>query len=77
MRALKPGKGDRASQVLPAGCSRCNGAPFVVHDRGAARCTCPRGRALHQMDQGRVERPQGEVRQPRPVAYRSPLPETQ
>ena len=70
-------KGDGASQVLPAGCDKCRGAPFVVNERGAGRCACPRGQALRQMDQRRGERPQGAPRQPRPVVYRSPLPETQ
>lgn len=74
---MESGKGDRASQVLPAGCDTCCGAPFVVYDRGAGRCGCPRGQALRQMDQRRGERPQGARRALRPVVYRSPLPETQ
>ena len=74
---VHPGKGDHAAQVLPAGCGECHSAPFVVHERGATRCGCLRGQALRQMDQRRVGRPEGERRQPRPVVYRSPLPETQ
>jgi hypothetical protein len=35
--------------VLPAGCANCNGQPFV----NGARCTCPRGRALKLLDEGR------------------------
>jgi hypothetical protein len=74
---MESGKGERTAQGLPAGCSRCNGAPFVIHDRGAGRCACPRGQALRQMDQHRGKRPQGELPAPRPVVYRSPLPDTQ
>jgi hypothetical protein len=72
-----PGKGDRASQVLPAGCDICRGEPFMVDERGATRCTCPRGQALRQMERGRAAVPQGSPATPRPVVYRSPLPETQ
>lgn len=59
MRALKPGKGDPASQVLPAGCGECRGEPWVIGDRGATRCACPRGQALKTMDQGR--QPSAEI----------------
>jgi hypothetical protein len=38
-----------ASQVLPAGCDVCQGEPWVVNDRGAARCVCARGQALREM----------------------------
>ena len=46
-------KGDGASQVLPAGCDKCRGAPFVVNEHGAGRCTCDRGIALRRLDQRR------------------------
>ena len=39
---------------LPKGCDRCRSAPFVVNGRGGAeRCTCARGRQLHELDQER------------------------
>ena len=39
---------------LPRGCDRCHSAPFVVNGRGGAeRCTCARGRQLHELDQER------------------------
>ena len=74
---MESGKGERTSPALPAGCDTCRGAPFVVHDRGATRCACPRGQALRQIDQLREVGPQGEPPAPRPVVYRSPLPDTQ
>ncbi len=66
--------------ALPDGCELCGGGPLVVREypggyTGGARCTCPRGQALLQLDQCRVERPQRE--QLRPVIRRSPLPDTQ
>ena len=70
-------KGDHASQVLPAGCDVCGGAPFVVGPDGAKRCACQRGKALREMDRLRASAPRGSPAIPRPVVYRSPLPETQ
>ena len=75
---MESGKGERTSPALPAGCDTCRGAPFVVGVHGAARCACERGQALRLLDQRRGGRPQGELRQrqqPRPVVYRSPLPD--
>ena len=75
---MESGKGERTSPALPAGCDTCRGAPFVMHERGAGRCTCLRGEALRQFDQHRLQQPQRELRQrqqPRPVVYRSPLPD--
>ena len=75
---MASGKGERTSQVLPAGCDTCRGAPFVVGVHGAGRCACLRGQALRQIDQRReAQGPQGSLRQTRPVVYRSPLPDTQ
>ena len=48
----------RNGPSLPDGCGVCDGAPFVIRDyefggtrySGAARCACPRGEALRQLD---------------------------
>lgn len=49
------------SDALPAGCEICNGEYWVIGERGADRCTCPRGQALRQMEQRRALEPQGEL----------------
>jgi hypothetical protein len=41
---------------LSSGCSKCNGAYWVVVNGEARRCECTRGRALRQMDRQRNER---------------------
>ncbi len=38
---------------LPPGCSICRGASHISDERGARRCTCPRGIALAQMEHER------------------------
>jgi hypothetical protein len=42
----------RNGPALPDGCEICNGEWFVIHERGA-RCTCPRGETLRQLDRAR------------------------
>lgn len=44
---------------LPAGCSICKGAPFVIDkdvfgNEVAVRCSCPRGRILRAIDRSRA-----------------------
>lgn len=42
-----------ASQEMPAGCSNCNGDPWVMGPKGMRRCDCDRGQALRRMDKRR------------------------
>jgi hypothetical protein len=44
-----------SSPRLPGGCNLCHGDLWVITDRGAARCTCVRGKALSYMDRCRQE----------------------
>jgi hypothetical protein len=45
-----------SSSGLPVGCDVCHGDVWVIGNRGAARCTCPRGQALRQMDRQREQK---------------------
>ena len=45
----------KTKRDLPPACRTCNYGrlPFVVTELGAARCDCPRGISLQQMDRKR------------------------
>ncbi len=41
-------------ECAPGGCEECRGLPWVQSDRGALRCSCPKGRWLLAKDRERA-----------------------